>query len=143
MNSVSLVGRSVRDIELKTNGENNFCFLTLAVQRNFKNANGEYESDFVPCVANGKTADFINKYVSKGQKISITGEIRAKYDKEKQENKFNIKITNVDAFLCGKNEDANQVNQVPTNNAPTNNDKSPYDFVEASEEKMTADDLPF
>ena len=62
MNNVSLVGRFTRDMELRyATGENATAILhnCVAVRRKFKNADGEYESDFINITAFGKTAEFI------------------------------------------------------------------------------------
>ena len=79
MNKALLVGRLTKDPEIKystgTNATANLRF-TVAVTRDFKNADGNYESDFINCVAFGKTAEFVSKYFSKGSMIGIDGNIR-------------------------------------------------------------------
>lgn len=79
MNLVALVGRLTRDVEVKyTNGENAQAVarFSVAVQRQFKNRDGNYDADFINCVAFGRTAEFIQKYFHKGSMIGIRGEIR-------------------------------------------------------------------
>ena len=79
MNNVSLVGRLTADPEIRhTTGENAMSTLrfNVAVNRPFKNKDGEYEADFISCQAFRQTADFIAKYFKKGQMIGITGSIR-------------------------------------------------------------------
>ena len=75
MNKVALVGRLTKDPELRT-GETAFARLSVAVNRPFKNDNGEYDADFPNCVAFGKTAEFVEKYFVKGDPIGITGRIQ-------------------------------------------------------------------
>ena len=77
MNKIVLVGRLTRDPELRstTAGFSTASF-TVAVNRNFKNANGEYEADFPNCIAFGKTAEFVEKYFKKGDAIGITGRLQ-------------------------------------------------------------------
>ena len=84
MNNVSLVGNLTKDPAPGVTGNGiNYCRFILAVQRTFKNAEGKYDADFIPCVAWRKTADFVEKYFSKGSKIGITGSIRTgSYEKE-------------------------------------------------------------
>lgn len=65
MNKVILVGRLTKDTELLTAGENQYVRFNLAVGRRFKNANEEYEADFISCVAWNKTAELINKHFKK------------------------------------------------------------------------------
>ena len=79
LNNVSLVGRFTKEPELKTIGEKNVvCNFTLAVNRTFKNAEGEREADFIQCQAWNKQAEFINTYLHKGQLVAVTGEIRTR-----------------------------------------------------------------
>ena len=79
MNNVVLFGRMVRDPEIKyTQGENANAFarFSVAVQRDFKNAEGKYEADFINCTAWGKSAEFLGKYFHKGDSIGVRGSIR-------------------------------------------------------------------
>lgn len=79
MNNVSLVGRLTKDVELKhTNTQTAVASGTLAVNRQFKNANGEKEVDFINIVAWRKTAEIIANYTSKGSQIGITGRIQTR-----------------------------------------------------------------
>lgn len=86
MNNVQLVGNLTRDVDLRySQGENANAFarFSVACQRRYKNSEGNYEADFINCVAFGKTAEFISKYFQKGSKIGLTGEIRTgSYTKE-------------------------------------------------------------
>ena len=75
MNKVILLGRLVRDPEIKYTTANEplaVARYTLAVDRKFKRQ-GEPEADFINCVAFGKSAVFIEKYVKKGQRIAVAG----------------------------------------------------------------------
>lgn len=77
MNSVQLVGRLVRDPENRYAATSGMavCRFTLAVYRRFAKE-GEQSADFISCVAFGKTAEFIEKYFSKGQRIGLNGHIQ-------------------------------------------------------------------
>ena len=72
MNLCIMTGRLVRDPETKAAGETTVTRMTVAVDRKFKKE-GQQDADFIPCVAFGKTADFIAKYFTKGSKIVIEG----------------------------------------------------------------------
>lgn len=76
MNSVNLVGRLARDPDVKyTNGGTTIARFTVAVDRRFKSEGGP-TADFPSVVAFGKTAEFIEKYFKKGQRIGIAGRIQ-------------------------------------------------------------------
>lgn len=76
MNKVILTGNLVKDLELKyTNNNKAVLQNTIAVRNDFKNANGEYESQFINIEVWGKTAEFLNKYAGKGSKVLVEGKI--------------------------------------------------------------------
>lgn len=79
MNSVCLVGRTTKDLELKYTG-NNIAVATfsLAVNRNFKDANGERETDFINCVIWRQQAENLANWAKKGALIGITGRIQTR-----------------------------------------------------------------
>lgn len=79
VNSVNLVGRLVADPESRHTETNvTISNFRVAVNRQFKNKTGEYEADFINCVAFGKTAEFVQKYFVKGQFIGVTGRIQTR-----------------------------------------------------------------
>lgn len=112
MNKSCIVGRLVRDPEMRySTGENATAFtkFTVAVNRKFKNKEGNYDADFISCTAFGKTAEFIGKYFNKGNMIGLTGEIRT----GSYTNKEGVKVYTTDVavneveFVEGKNKTEN------------------------------------
>lgn len=78
MNSVNLVGRLCADPELKvTQSGKNYTRFRLAVDRSYVKSGEERQSDFFSIIAWNKTAEFVSKYFSKGDRIGITGTLRA------------------------------------------------------------------
>ena len=84
MNKVILVGNLCKDIELKyTINGNAKMSNTLAIKNDFKNANGEYDSEFVNVVFWKQNAEFLNKYAEKGNKLLVEGRLTTRsYDKQ-------------------------------------------------------------
>ena len=82
MNKVQLVGRLTRDVELKTTASGvSVCSFTIAVNRRFKNPQGEYEADFINCVAWRQSAELLAKYFTKGRMVGLVGSIQTRnYD---------------------------------------------------------------
>ena len=79
MNNVNLIGRLTKAPELKQTASNTSVLTgTLAVNRTFKNQNGEREADFINIVAWRQTADIIAQYCGKGSQIGITGRIQTR-----------------------------------------------------------------
>lgn len=76
-NQIILIGRVVRDVEVKTaqNGRP-FAIVTMAVQRSFKNQQtNKYETDFIDVSLWGYTAESVAKHAGKGSAISIRGRV--------------------------------------------------------------------
>ena len=77
MNKSIIMGRLTAQPELRqTQNGIASCRFTVAVNRRFKNTNGEYDADFIPCVAWRQTAEFVSKYFSKGSMICVEGSLR-------------------------------------------------------------------
>lgn len=79
MNKVILMGRLTKDPDVRyTEGSDSKAIAryTLAVDRKTKDANGNRQSDFISCVAFGKSGEFAEKYLHKGIKICISGRIQ-------------------------------------------------------------------
>lgn len=132
MNKVILIGRLTKDVDFRK-GDNDkvSARFNLAVNRRFKNANGDTEADFPSCVAFGKTAEFINNYFKKGSAIAITGRIQTgSYEKD------GAKVYTTDVFV----DEAEFVES--KGNGGSDNAKADTKAPEtpASEED---DDLPF
>ena len=79
MNKVFLIGRITKDVELRHSqkGVANVSF-TIAVDRQFKDANGEKLTDFINCVAWNKQAEFLARYVIKGNMLAIDGRLQTR-----------------------------------------------------------------
>lgn len=79
INNVVLIGRLTRDVDLRYTPSNiaNATF-NLAVNRNFKNAAGEREADFINCVMWGKQAENLANWAKKGHQIGVVGRIQTR-----------------------------------------------------------------
>lgn len=102
------VGRLTKEPELKStpNGVSVLSF-TVAIQRKYKDANGERQSDFINCVAFRGTADFISQYFNKGDLISIDGSIQTRSweDSEGKKRYVTEVIVNEAGFIGSKKKD--------------------------------------
>ena len=137
MNKVVIIGRFTRDPEIKyTTGENATATarFSLAANRRFKNKEGNYDADFINCVAFGKTAEFIEKYFTKGMAIGITGRIQT----GSYTNKEGQKVYTTDVVV-EETEFVESKNKGTSDNVPNNNANSNSDF----EEVVSEDEMPF
>lgn len=79
LNQVVLVGRLVKTPELKvTDNGKKMSTITLAVPRNYKNVNGEYETDFLDCVLWTGVAENTNEYCQTGDMLGIKGRVQTR-----------------------------------------------------------------
>ena len=109
MNCVIMKGRLTADVTIRTaNSGTAIAGFTLAVDRRFKNKDGEKQTDFIRMTAFGKTAEFLQRYVSKGQEILIEGEMQQN-DWEKdgvKHQSYQVVVSQV--HFCGSKSDNQQ-----------------------------------
>ena len=85
MNKVFLIGNLTRDPEFReTPSGVPMCRFTIAVNRNYKNADGERQTDFFNCTAWRVTAETISRYTKKGNKVAVTGSIELREYEDNQ-----------------------------------------------------------
>lgn len=90
MNKVLLIGRLTANPELRyTTSNNAVTTFSIAVDRNFKNEDGNKEADFINIVAWNKKAELIHQYLKKGDRVGIGGRLQVrKYQNERGENRY-------------------------------------------------------
>lgn len=144
MNNVSLVGRLVRDPEVRY-GQNesvSVAKFSLAVERKWKR-DGEPTVDFINCTVFGKSAEFTEKYFRKGMRVAITGRIQTgSYKNKDGQTIFTTEIIVESQEIAQSKSESNEGSTA--NNAEAG--KSPYgssgdDFMSIPE--GTEDELPF
>src|SRR5690625_3952843 len=121
INTVTLVGRLTKDVDLRyTQNGKAVANFNIAVNRPFKNAQGEQEADFINCNSWGKQAENLANYMKKGSQIGVTGRINTR-SYENQEGK-RIFVTEVVAdqvaFLESKGKSDNKPQGKPQASDP-------------------------
>lgn len=76
LNSFTATGRLTADPELKKAGDHVNCTFYLAINRDYKNNDGEYPCDFIPCRVWNTSAEYLAKYASKGDYVSVAGRVQ-------------------------------------------------------------------
>ncbi len=90
LNHISIMGRICNDIELRRTGSGvPVASFTVAVDRDFKDSNGQKETDFIDCVAWRGTAEFVERNFSKGKMIIVAGRLQIRKWEDKNGNKRN------------------------------------------------------
>lgn len=139
MNKILLTGRLTRELELRYTQSNiAVCQFSLAVNRNFKNANGEYDADFPTCIAFRKTAEMMKEYLHKGDKIEIEGRLQTRsYDAKDGSKRY---VQEVIVEHLGFLESRKESKEDTTSDATDLRD--PYDDLD-KDIALSDDDLPF
>lgn len=87
LNRIILIGNLTKDVELKKVGNTNVAVFTLAVARDFKNSQGQKDTDFIPCQCWGKIGENLAKFTSKGSKIAVEGRLQVRPYEDSNGNK--------------------------------------------------------
>lgn len=139
MNSCVLIGRTTRDIDLRRTGNGTaVASFTLAVNRDFKTNDGQ-EADFIQCVAWKKTAELLEQYVHKGDRIALNGSIRTRNYEDNHGRTVYVTevLVNHVEFLETKNR------EMPSDSPSNQNNSNPYNDWGNKEYEMDNSDLPF
>lgn len=112
MNSIVIVGRAVRDAEVRySQGEKSTAFgnYTLAVDRPYRK-DGEKETDFIMCKVVGKNAEFAEKYIAKGVKMIVRGRMQIDNYTDKDGNKRQSAYIFIEQQEFAESKNASQQN---------------------------------
>ena len=133
MNKVILIGNLANDPESRTTQSGIAqCSFRLAVQRRFKGANGERETDFLPVVCWRQTAEFVQRYLAKGRKVAVEGSIQTRsYDAQDGSKRYVTEIIADSVEAVGGREDGSQ------------NTQKPAQHMQEGFTDVNDDDLPF
>jgi single-strand DNA-binding protein len=139
MNKVCLIGNLTKDPELSTTTSGvSFCKFTLAVSRRFQKSDGTREADFFPIIVWRGQAENCAKYLKKGNKAAVVGEIQTRsYDANDGSKRYVTEIIADEVqFLSTRESFADQAEGDDAIQAPPK-------YERKSELKPVDEDLPF
>ena len=139
INNVVLIGRLTRDPELRYTPSNvAVATFNLAVNRNFKGANGDREADFINCIMWRKQAENFANWVKKGALVGITGRIQTRtYDNQQGQRVYVTEVVAENFQLMEFKKDGSQ-------QTVDNHDQQAPNFARKSNPMDISDDmLPF
>ncbi|MFZ1759361.1 MAG: single-stranded DNA-binding protein [Streptococcus suis] len=146
INNVVLVGRMTRDAELRYTPSNQaVATFTLAVNRNFKNQNGEREADFINVVIWRQQAENLANWAKKGSLIGITGRIQTRsYDNQQGQRVYVTEVV-AESFqlLESRTTREDQVGGYTAGNSSGSNHNSPYQAPAQSIPNFAREESPF
>lgn len=142
MNQTCLIGRLTKDVELKYTPANQaVAQFTLAVNRTFKNANGEREADFINCVIWRQAAENFANFAKKGALIGITGRIQTRSYENAQGQRVYVTEVIAENFQMLESRSQQQGQQQPQ--TTQQKAKQPDPFAGGTPTSLNSDDLPF
>lgn len=138
LNRITITGRLTQDPELRTTQSGiSVTSFSIACQRDYKNANGDRETDFFNVTAWRATAEFVTQYFSKGSLITVDGRLESrKYTDKDGNNRVAIEIK-ADNVYFGESKGDGQTSAAPTGDS--GNFVPDFSIVEDEED----DDLSF
>lgn len=144
-NVVFLIGRITKDIELRaTKNGINTANINIAVNREFKNNEGVYETDFINVTTYKHIAEMVSEYCKKGDLIGIQGRIQMRiYEKEDKKVYIQEIIADKVSFLASTNK-SKEIEEKPKTETQVIKEavNDPFEEFE-NEVQLTDDDLPF
>jgi single-strand DNA-binding protein len=113
MNNINFIGRLTRDCDLKfaSGSGSAVCKFSVAVDRDFKNKDGNKEADFLNCVIFNKAAESLSPYLVKGKLVGITGRVQTGNYTNKEGNRvytFDVMVEKT-KFLDSKKQEGQAV----------------------------------
>ena len=151
INNVVLVGRMTKDAELRYTPSNvAVATFTLAVNRNFKNQNGEQEADFINVVIWRQQAENLANWAKKGALIGVTGRIQTRSYDNQQGQRIYVTEVVAESFQLlesrasreGQGGNYNPPHQAPAQSTPNfAREESPFRAKNPMD--ISDDDLPF
>ena len=148
VNRVVLVGRITREPETQTTNTGvPYVRFTLAVNRPFKDQNGERPADFINCIAWRQQADFMKNFVHKGNQLAIEGRIQTNSYQDANGNNrqaFDVLVESVSNLEPASKNDTYQP-QPPFGNGfqPVSQNVGYSNETTKNEFEVSEDDLPF
>lgn len=155
MNNVNLIGRLTKPVDLRyTQSGVAYGMFTIAVNRRFKNQNGEREADFINCVIWKKSAENLANFTNKGSLIGVSGAIQTRnYDNQQGQRVYvtEVLVENFDLLESRKTADNGVLNYGGTNTQSYNKNQNSAGNFENSDPftangetfNVQDDDLPF
>lgn len=143
MNVITLTGNSTKDIEL-TYGPSGTAFAkgTIAVRRDFKNQDGEYDTDFINFTSIGKISETLANYINKGDKFGITGRLQIRTFERNGERQYFTEVV-VNGFDFPSKRDNSQSNANTGGNNNNGGNNQDWANNDGGTLDIQDDDLPF
>ena len=145
INNVTLVGRLTKDVELKYTPANQaVAQFVLAVNRTFKNANGEREADFINCVIWRQSAENFANLAKKGALIGITGRIQTRnYENAQGQRVYVTEVIAENFQMLESRSQQHGQQQAQPQQATQQQAKQPDPFAGGAPTSLDDDSLPF
>lgn len=144
LNSVALTGRLTKDVDLRyTQSGTAVGSFTIAVDRQFRSANGNRQTDFISCAIWRKSAENLAKFTHKGSLIGVEGHVQTRTYDNAQGNKVYVTEVIVDNFALLEPRQTSQDSQQRSSNNPAAASEDNGFANNSQPVDVSDDDLPF
>ena len=144
LNSVALTGRLTKDVDIRyTQSGTAVGSFTIAVDRQFRSANGNRETDFISCAIWRKSAENLAKFTHKGSLIGVEGHVQTRTYDNAQGNKVYVTEVVVENFALLEPRQASQDSQQRSANNPAAASEDNGFANNSQPVDVSDDDLPF
>ena len=93
LNQIILVGRLTRDVSVhKSENGNKVATISLAIPRSFKNSDGNYDTDFIDCVAFDVIAENTSEYCGKGDIVGVKGRLQSRTVEKEDKKETSLQV---------------------------------------------------
>jgi len=125
------MGRMTAEPELRyTTSNTPVCSFTLAVERDYKDSEGNRQADFINCQAWRNTAEFVCKYFTKGQPIVVVGKIQTRtWEDQEGKKHYATEVVVDNVYFAGsskKNEQSTEQSDIPEGFIPVDDSELPF-----------------
>ena len=146
MNKSIIMGRLTADPELRQSQNGTAtCRFTVAVNRQFKNDKGEYDVDFITCIAVKNKAEHVARYFTKGKLIAVEGSIRTGSYKDRNHPNITHYTTDIavdNVYFCGDKAERQSPSYPPTDE-PASEPAQSYGNLNDFEDIFSDGEVPF
>jgi len=129
MNSVCIIGRLGQDIQLRQAGDSVTASFSIACNRDYKDRDGNYPTDWIDCVAWNQPASYLEQYANKGDMLAVRGRMQKDTWKDEDENtrsRTYVQVESVNILTSGrKKEEQEEAQEAPKQNTRFNKSGRP------------------
>ncbi|MCU0667598.1 MAG: single-stranded DNA-binding protein [Patescibacteria group bacterium] len=145
-NQVVLMGNLTRDPELRsTNSGQSVCNFSLALNRSYKDANGEWQeaTDYIDVIAWGPLGERVSQYLTKGRPVLVSGRLQNRTWEQDGQKRSKVEVVAQDVTFLGSRGEGGSDSAPSGSSAPKSQPKKDVAIEDISDEPIDLSEIPF